>query len=520
MLVTAACVLAAAGYGVTATAQPSAMEAYYRWLAPPAADQLAADATPVPTGQGAIFVPSLSDGASEPETLVFQNERQVAFGPTGRRIVVPPGRYGVRVGSGPTRFMVTEEVTVTAGDTVMVAVRWGGLRVSVVDENDIPHGGSYELIRASDRQPYAVGFGADMLAGEQLSTTLMPAGLYRIVRRGATFRARTDFATVLVPAGALVHFKLVVDRADGSFRGGGVVLPEELGAVTEASPWNRRYSVAVTLPFASSRNVVGGTNQTSVGMEAFFDTYVTYQKGRNFLSGIFEIEEGFLRLDPEGTAAQPLQKTRDRIRADVFYSRFLKPRLGPYARFGLLMTAAPSEALFTEDGEVVIRRLDGRIDDLFVPANANLETSGAFAPVLLRQGFGLNARLLRTRSVTLDLRSGLGFRQNRFNEALFLDDDPASGSLEYREAPNFDQSGVEATLVASVRYRFLLLNTNLDLFGGFGVLNPTIDWRNTASWRLTDGLSMDYIVDLLRLPRVRAENQITQSVLLRYSFGS
>ncbi|MCY4635431.1 MAG: hypothetical protein OXG04_13160, partial [Acidobacteria bacterium] len=123
-------------------------------------------------------------------------------------------------------------------------------------------------------------------------------------------------------------------------------------------------------------------------------------------------------------------------------------------------------------------------------------------------------------SVTLDLRSGLGFRQNRFNEALFLDDDPASGSLEYREAPNFDQSGVEATLVASVRYRFLLLNTNLDLFGGFGVLNPTIDWRNTASWRLTDGLSMDYIVDLLRLPRVRAENQITQSVLLRYSFGS
>ena len=176
----------------------------------------------------------------------------------------------------------------------------------------------------------------------------------------------------------------------------------------------------------------------------------------------------------------------------MFYSRFLKPRVGPYARFGLLMTAAPSEALFTEDGEVVIRRLDGRVDDLFVPANANLETSGAFAPVLLRQGGGLNARVLRTRSVTLDLRTGLGLRQNRFNEALFLDDDPASGPLEYREAPNFDQQGVEAAVVASARYRFLLVNTNLDLFGGFGTLDPTIDWRNTISWRLTgravDGL--------------------------------
>ena len=416
--------------------------------------------------------------------------------------------------------MVGEEVAVAAGLTVMPAVRWGGLRVTVVDENDIPHRGSYELIRASDRQPYAVGFGADALVGEQVSTTLMPPGLYRIVRRGATYRARTNFVTVLVPAGGLVHFKLVVHPGDGSFRGGGVVSPEELGLVAEASPWNRRYSVAVTLPFASSRNVVGATNQTSIGMEAFFDTYVTYQRGGNFLSGIFEIEEGFLRLDPEGTAAQPVQKTRDRIRADVFYSRFLRPRLGPYARFGLLMTAAPSEALFTEDGKVLIRRLDGRVDDLFVPANSVLETSGAFAPVLLRQGAGLNARVVRTRSLTIDLRTGFGLRQNRFNEALFLDDNPASDPLEYREAPNFDQQGVEATMVASARYRFLLLNTNLDLFGGFRALDPTIDWRNTVSWRLTEGLSMDYIVDLLRLPRVRAENQITQSVLLRYSFGS
>lgn len=181
----------------------------------------------------------------------------------------------------------------------------GGLRVTVVDENDIPHRGSYELIRASGRQTYAMGFGADTLQGERVSTTLMPEGLYRSVRRGATFRARTDFSTVLAPAGALVHFKLVVDPANGSFRGGGVVLPEELGVVTEASPWNRRYSIAVTLPFASSRSVVGATNQTSLGLELFFDTYVTYQKDRNFLSGVFEIEEGFLKLDPEGTAAQP-----------------------------------------------------------------------------------------------------------------------------------------------------------------------------------------------------------------------
>ena len=92
---------------------------------------------------------------------------------------------------------------------------------------------------------------------------------------------------MIVPAGALVHYKLVADDATGSFRGGGV-LPEELGVTTESSPWNRRFSIAVTLPLASRRNVVGATNQTSIGMEAFVDTYITYQRNRNFVSGIFE----------------------------------------------------------------------------------------------------------------------------------------------------------------------------------------------------------------------------------------
>lgn len=52
------------------------------------------------------------------------------------------------------------------------------------------------------------------------------------------------------------------------------------------------------------------------------------------------------------------------------------------------------------------------------------------------------------------------------------------------------------------------------------VLHATVDWRNTASIRLTSDLSLDYKLDLLRLPQIRPENQVTQSVLVRYSFGT
>lgn len=51
-------------------------------------------------------------------------------------------------------------------------------------------------------------------------------------------------------------------------------------------------------------------------------------------------------------------------------------------------------------------------------------------------------------------------------------------------------------------------------------LHATVDSRNTVSYRLTSDLSLDYKLDILRLPQVRPESQVTQSVRIRYSFGT
>lgn len=515
------CILVA-GWATPSGAQSISPQTYYRWLAPAVEQQLAADTTPIPAGSGSLFVPALSDGESEPQAVVLQGERQVTTGPNGTRLAVSPGEYTVLVGSGPTPQMARVSVRVTEGQTAIVPIRWGGLRIEVVDENNIPHRGSFELIRVENRQPYVVGFGADTLQGERIATLLVPEGLYRIVRRGSNYRARTDFSTVLVPEGALVHYKLVLDPSNGGLRGAGVVPPEEIGIVTDESPWDRRYSIGLSLPYASTRNVVGAPNQTSVATDLFFDTYLTYQSGQNFLSSILEIEQGILKLNPEGTNAVPLQKTRDRVRADLFASRFVRPNFGPYVRFGLLTNARASTALFTAPAEISVNRLDGTQDTRQVSANDTIRTGGAFSPLLIRQGAGINARVVRSRSVTLDWRGGVGMRQNRFNRALFLNDDPTTAALEYREVESFNEVGAEMTVVATARYRFLLVNTNFDLFGNAGgdEFNATVDWRNTISWRLTRDLSLDFNIDLLRLPQVRSENQLTQTVLLRYSFGS
>ena len=395
----------------------------------------------------------MSETDNEPQALVFRGDDQVASGPTGARFVVEPGAYTVRVGSGPTPQMVSVAVDVQAGATTVVPVRWSGLRIEVVDASNLPYRGAYELIRVTDRQPFTVGFGADTLQGEQLRTLLMPPGLYRIVQPGANYRARTDFATVLAPEGGLVHYKLVIDPDDGRFRGAGVVLPAELGAVPELSPWSRRYILGLSAPFGSTRNVVGANNETTFGTELFFDTYVTYQRDRDLFSGVFELESGFQKVRPEASAATPWRKTHDRLRVDVLYSRFVNARVGPYARFGLRTSLFESNMLVTEDTLISRHLNDGPRESMIVPANSTFPTGDAFCPPEYREGAGLNTRLLQGRTVRLDWRVGAGLHQNRFAGAFFLDDDETTSELEYVEGDNFNEIGLETVQARGVRHR-------------------------------------------------------------------
>lgn len=403
-------VAALLGLALDAGAQTPAPSDIYRWLAPDAAAQVAEDATVVSPGAGAIFVPAMTDGDREPAALVFRGEEQVASGLNGTRITLEPGAYTVRVGSGPTPQMVSVPVDVVPGETAVTPVRWGGLRIEVVDASNLPHRGVYEVIRVANRQPYTVGFGADTLQGERLLTILMPPGLYRIVKLGSTYRARTDFATVLVPEGRLVHYKLVIDPESGQFRGAGTVPAEELGVVPEVSPWNRRYTIGLSAPVTSTRNVVGASNETTVGSELFFDTYIAYQRDRTLFNSVLEFETGFEKIKPQGSRAIPWRKTRDRLRIDLLYSRFLSSRIGPYGRLGLRTGVFASHTLVTEDIVVSRQFADGRLERELVPANTTFQTGDPFSPPVYREGAGLNTRLLRQRAIRLDWRFGLGFR--------------------------------------------------------------------------------------------------------------
>jgi hypothetical protein len=65
--------------------------------------------------------------------IVDKEGDRVASGTLGERIVVDPGDYEVRLGSGAVTQQVTVKVRVVEDKTTVVPPTWAALEVSVVD---------------------------------------------------------------------------------------------------------------------------------------------------------------------------------------------------------------------------------------------------------------------------------------------------------------------------------------------------------------------------------------------------
>lgn len=493
----------------------------YDWNAPSSVRQLERDETPIPVGYSAIFVPTLTDPADEPQVTVFSRDREVARGRTGRRIIVPPGDIVVRIGSGNLRQTTALNLHMERGSTSLVRVRWGGLIVEVVDENNVPFRGDYELIRVDDTEVLGVGSGADALLGERLRTWILEPGLYRLVRRGESYRARTDFATVNIPEGGLVRFKLVLDSITGSFRGAGVVSADELTTPRANVPWTRRMYLGANLGMSQSDGVPGAADQLALSSDFFLDAFVAFERSSHSFIGIFEIEEGIILVSPANAESQPLQWSRDQLRLDAIYTYYLNPRFGPYVAFGNLTTLFPSRVIATDD--ITVRRVfsNGTSRDQFVPGGEAYQTSRPFGSVQFAEGAGINLRLLRTAAIDANFRVGAGFRQNLFREAFVSDDVPGTAEVELRQLDNLFQEGLEAILAARVRlFRFLTYTTEVEAFVGFSELSdPSAIWENTLSFRIASFASLDYTLNLAHQPLITNDLQLSQNILLRLAWS-
>lgn len=494
----------------------------YAWTMPSPEQQLAADETIIPVGKGAVFVPSITGPEHEPPAAIVTEDDVISI-PTGQRVLLDPGPYVVVISSGSPAQGLSVAVDIKEGETTLLPVTWGALRIEVTDDRRIPHRGSYEIIRADTRDVVGTGFGVDTLQGEILQTWLLPPGLYRIVKTGRNFRALRDFSTVYVPEAGFVRYRLVQDEETGDFLGAGVLLPEEFGSGgRENTRWFRSLVIGVDGSVVSRQNAVAAFNGTELSAAGYVDLQLAFQDDPHRFSLLLQAEEGASQLQPEETDPLPVVKSTDELRGDLLYTLSLRGSTGPYVRGSAESNAFRTDLLVTEDTTFVTQLDNGTQRRTTIPANDTFVLADAWAPTILREGVGINTSFLqKNRSMNFNFRIGFGMRQNFYEGSRSIEDASGTDEVEYDEEDSFFEEGIEATVVASLRLPgWVVYSTDLELFSDFQTFDqPAASWRNTLSVRITRNLSLNYTANVDLEPQVVEKAQTAQSLLVRASWS-
>ena len=124
-------------------------------------------------GMGAVYIPYMSDPNLEAEVEIIDSTGDVvASGKTGRKYSLMPSEYYVMLGSGAHKQKMVKPVVVEENTITPLLPDWCGLTIDVVDENNYPFRGEYELARIDKFVPFGRAFGRDPDLGEKVKGLL------------------------------------------------------------------------------------------------------------------------------------------------------------------------------------------------------------------------------------------------------------------------------------------------------------------------------------------------------------
>ncbi len=500
-------------------ATPSAGPA--SWEMPDPLTQLAREAQVIPWEKGTLFLPAMTDPDYEPAYSVYQGTQMLKVQRMGHSVVLTPGTYTVRWGSGDLTQRLERTVEVRAGNATVVDADWSGLVIRGIDETRTTIGYNYEVVQLPSYSTFGVGRSAEEVLGEHQITWLLRPGLYKIIPVGEDYSTIVNFTTVRLLPGELTHLSLVIDPVTGNL----------LGAGTELLPGEQRGKAGV-LYAATHANLLldhqtGGAEGISRKDFSFSGTgelRFSSDSEHYSLSCRSLLEEGLTHVQDVGWRI-----LTDRLLARAVGVRKLGGRVGLYARLFVENKALPGRVYLDSPVEFMKIDRDNRVKDYGVADEVRLSPGGL--PLTLQEGVGINLVAMKTERSSLFLRTGYGFRQT-INSSVFAADTPTDELLAavgadtlltdpahanfYMEQHSSSLYGIEESVVFSGRLgRRILLGADLDFLLPQGGGKNIVDAEGTINFRLTKSISLYYSLRYLNDPAVAEEALVEGSARLR-----
>ena len=451
-------------------------------------------------GMGMLLLPSLTKTNNEPAYKIYTEDGQEIVGQMGIPTPLQQGEYSIRYGSGSsTQMMEKTDIRIVPRFKTIVEPEWTCLVVDIIDEKRNFAKVRYEIFDSESGMSYGTEFPAEKELGEQQRIWVVKPGLYKITINGEPFNTYRDFTTIFLEKGEVRKLTIVVDTDDEgnptNMIGAGILEEDEL--LTSSANWRFVNAIHGNANMNSANEKSKDEREMTVTLNTQLENIVMYDKlpWNYTMRNLIEL----------GTT-----KTSDtdfRISTDEFYLKntfifyFLK-NIGLYGRFDTQTHFFDEYFYSSENFNYIKRDNEGHIIETKYDVD-NLRIKQPFLPLVLKEGVGINYRVLNVARANLNVRLGFGMRQDINQNVYNLADatETIGGELYkvYVEKESVYKEGTEVSLVGNFQLPLnLTYYTNADFLFPFDPdQSIAVEWENVFNLKLFKYISLDYKIRLL-----------------------
>jgi len=459
-------------------------------------------------GMGILFFPAVSETDNELPYKIIDEKGVESFGIPGKGSPLQAGTYSIKFGSGSSnQVLEKDKIEIIPRYKTILKPDWSCLVVDITDERREVVKVRYELFSSETGESYGTHIPVDREYGEQQKIWVVKPGLYKITINSEPFNTYRDFSTVYLKEGGFQKLTLVVgtneDGTPTNLIGGGVLAENEIAGQT--GNWRFLNAVFGNANFIGDNEKGRDQHETTIVLNTQFENKITYDN--------FPLNYTLRNLIEWGTTQDSETGAVFRVSNDNFYFRntlviYFFKNIGLYGRFDSESHMLNEYQYFDDPINFKIRNLNG----VFIESGTDVkrvQIKTGFKPMTLKEGGGLNLRALNTGRANLNIRVGLGLRQDYYGDVfLQSEDEVIEDDITYKiwnAQPSLNKRGTEVSIVGNFQLPLnLTYYTNADFLIPFsGDASTTIDWENVFNIKLFKYISID--------DRIRFRNKVDEN---------
>lgn len=453
------------------------------------------------SGKGLILVPAITRTENEPYYRVYDKYGYERSGKMGESLPLMEGTYSIEYGSGnKDQKMTQKNIKVHPRYKTIVEPDWGCLIVEIIDENRNFAKVIYELFGLEDGESFGSEFPAEVELGEQEKVWVLKPGHYKITINNEPFNTYTDFTTVLIEKGNVQKLTIVMETDEEgnptNMAGAGILEESFLAASLE--PLKFSSAIHINGNLNSDNELNEDAPKVTITMNSQLENYLIYDKDPLYYNMKSVIDLGITKTTD--TDFRLASDEFDLKNTGIYY--FIKD-LGLYGRVDVhshffdKIEYSSEEFYYQKFDENDVALGDSVLSD-------NIKTKSSFFPIELKEGIGINYRILNLSRANLSFRAGFGIRQS-FNNDVFVYDPSKTyidnSSIEHRkyfELASTNTTGTEISLVGNFQLPLnLTYSSDADFYFPFDENDKyTFEWENSFNLNLFKHISLDYKFNL------------------------